>query len=238
MLPQSMPAILTATVIALWSPLSFSAQTTDKQSKLGQETEPAPRDSTAADSKPKSQLDKELLQRLLGDQSREADPDQDPLQRAIEGMRSAQQRIEKQDTSWKTRDLQKQVIKDLKALIKLAKQRPPNSDPSQNQPRSPSQQRKKQKPQHKQKSKTERSHAQKDKKDQSPDSEDRNDSEKDNQAKFARRRLRPGEIWGHLPAKLREKLQQHYNENYLPQYDDLVRRYFQALAEQGRGRLQ
>ena len=153
-------------------------------------------------------------------------------------MRSAEQRIEKQDTSWKTRDLQKQVIKDLKALIKLAKQRPPNSDPSQNQPRSPSQQRKKQKPQHKQKSKTERSHAQKDKKDQSPDSEDRNDSEKDNQAKFARRRLRPGEIWGHLPAKLREKLQQHYNENYLPQYDDLVRRYFQALAEQGRGRLQ
>ena len=236
MLPQSMPAILTATVIALWSPLSLSAQTTDKQSKPGQsnpgqETEPSPRDSTAADSKPKSQLDKELLQRLLGDQSGEADPDQDPLQRAIEGMRSAQQSIEQQDTSRKTRDLQKQVIKDLETLIKLARQRPPNSDPSQSQPRSPSQQRKKQK------SKTEKSHAQKDKKDQSPDSEDRNDSEKDNQAKFARRRLRPGDIWGHLPSKLREKLQQHYNENYLPQYDDLVRRYFQALAEQGRGGL-
>ena len=41
------------------------------------------------------------------------------------------------------------------------------------------------------------------------------------------------EIWGHLPPALRQQLLNIREEKYLPKYGDLVRQYFEALAEQG-----
>ena len=50
--------------------------------------------------------------------------------------------------------------------------------------------------------------------------------------------LTPGrmvrDVWGHLPPALRRELLNVYQDKYLPKYDDLVRRYFESLAEEGR----
>jgi hypothetical protein len=40
-------------------------------------------------------------------------------------------------------------------------------------------------------------------------------------------------VWGHLPPRLRDKMHGTFSERFLPQYDDLVRRYYEALATQG-----
>ncbi len=37
-------------------------------------------------------------------------------------------------------------------------------------------------------------------------------------------------VWGHLPPKVREQMRSAFSETYLPEYDDLVRRYYEALA--------
>ena len=36
--------------------------------------------------------------------------------------------------------------------------------------------------------------------------------------------------WGHLPPKVREQMRSAINEEFLPEYDELIRRYYEALA--------
>ncbi|MEZ6067523.1 MAG: hypothetical protein R3B90_17845 [Planctomycetaceae bacterium] len=49
-----------------------------------------------------------------------------------------------------------------------------------------------------------------------------------------RRRDLAHAVWGHLPDRVREQMQQSYRERYLPEYEDLVERYYEALAEPAR----
>ena len=44
------------------------------------------------------------------------------------------------------------------------------------------------------------------------------------------------DVWGHLPPHLREAMQSTFNDKYLPKYEDLVKTYFEALAEKNRKR--
>jgi tRNA 2-selenouridine synthase SelU len=50
----------------------------------------------------------------------------------------------------------------------------------------------------------------------------------------ARREQMVKDVWGHLPPHLRDAMLQSFREKYLPQYEDLVRRYYEALAEKSR----
>jgi hypothetical protein len=45
-----------------------------------------------------------------------------------------------------------------------------------------------------------------------------------------RRRNLATSVWGHLPPRLRDKMEGAFSERFLPQYDDLVRRYYESLA--------
>jgi hypothetical protein len=40
------------------------------------------------------------------------------------------------------------------------------------------------------------------------------------------------EVWGHLPPAMREHVRVDFSETVLPAYDELVRRYFEALLEE------
>jgi hypothetical protein len=44
------------------------------------------------------------------------------------------------------------------------------------------------------------------------------------------------DVWGHLPPHLRDQLLNVYGEKYLPKYEELVRKYYEVLAEQSRTR--
>ncbi len=39
-------------------------------------------------------------------------------------------------------------------------------------------------------------------------------------------------VWGHLPDRVREQLQRSYQEEYLPEYEQLIESYYKRLARQ------
>ncbi|MDA1213759.1 MAG: hypothetical protein O2955_14685 [Planctomycetota bacterium] len=40
------------------------------------------------------------------------------------------------------------------------------------------------------------------------------------------------DVWGHLPDSVREQMLNLFSEKYLPRYEDLIRRYYEALADE------
>jgi hypothetical protein len=44
------------------------------------------------------------------------------------------------------------------------------------------------------------------------------------------------DIWGHLPETLRQEVDHYYRDRFMPRYQDLLREYYQKLAERDRGR--
>ena len=174
-----------------------------------------------------------------------AEPDAagaNPLERAVNGMRTAGERISARDTGAATRDVQRHVVNDLKQLIDMARRQ-------QNQPRQPSQPQPQ--PQFQPEPSPSSGPTQSEQQSASPpanepgdasqnrqkpaDSEERVGNPSDEQVQTLTQRRLVREVWGHLPARLREKLQNVSSEKTLPQYEDLVRRYFEALAEEDSG---
>lgn len=39
------------------------------------------------------------------------------------------------------------------------------------------------------------------------------------------------EVWGHLPPNLRQKMNQYYQEQFMPRYSDMLKQYYAELAE-------
>lgn len=168
----------------------------------------------------------------------------DPLQRAVEGMQTAKQRLAARQTGTGTQQVQKQVVRDLEELIRLAarQQQSPQSagapDGTPQKPRASENQTGK--------PKTPADEPVEAPTVSSPDSEmttgdpgkkpseadprprDEADAER---VRMARRRQLIDQIWGHLPPAARQELQNVKGEQYLPKYNDLIRQYFESLAE-------
>ncbi len=139
-----------------------------------------------------------------------------------------------------TQKLQQDVVADLEALIDLLKKSPPpsggssssssSSSNSQNQDQeqqsnSESKSSKKQKPQGTGSGKE---------RDTPQDSEERDGESRESQAMADRKLRLENDIWGHLPPALREQLLNTYGERMLPQYEEFVRKFYEALSEPAR----
>lgn len=182
----------------------------------------------------------------------ESDDEIDRIERAIEGMRSAQQRITGEDTSPQTRKIQQQVVKDLEevlAFLKKQQQNPQNS-PQQNQNQNQNQDQEQSQGQRQKLPKgqgdpnnsgsrkaPERGGSPTDGRrtsEKSRESQERTDPARSAARDEARRMQMIKDVWGHLPPHVREALQNAFNEKYLPKYEDLVKKYYEALAEKNR----
>ncbi|MFM8580183.1 MAG: hypothetical protein ACKOFW_01640, partial [Planctomycetaceae bacterium] len=64
--------------------------------------------------------------------------------------------------------------------------------------------------------------------------EDRRGQSSPKTEEATKRRSDANDVWGHLPPTVREALQKSFNERYLPKYEELVRRYYESLAEKRR----
>ncbi|MCC7424073.1 MAG: hypothetical protein IT428_27730 [Planctomycetaceae bacterium] len=171
----------------------------------------------------------------------------DPLESAIEGMRKARQRMADKETGSETRDIQEQVIKDLEKLIQQSKNPPKGSAPpppqsSQNQnPRNNRNQDRQKSPQpntpEDQKQETGESgdaqNQQKTESEKARESSEEARAAREREAELSRRRDLVKDVWGHLPPALRQKLLHGSSDKSLPRYDELIRRYFESLAEEG-----
>lgn len=209
---------------------------------------------------PKKSLDDKLLEKLaptnLPDAEKKPSPNQpDELDRTVQSMRKVGEQLAKKEVSDDTVKLQKSIIDDIDALIEKLKQPPPpkpkdqdqnqdqqNSD--QNQKQNQQQQRNQQQQKQNKEGESQQQQQQSGKGDgsangrqqqpsKSSESTDKELQRKQDEraAEMARRRALINEVWGHLPPNVREKLLNVGSEKLLPQYEDLIRKYYESLAE-------
>jgi hypothetical protein len=72
--------------------------------------------------------------------------------------------------------------------------------------------------------------------DKSADSQELSDAARAKAADESRRAQLIKDVWGHLPPHVRDAMQNAFGEKYLPRYEDLVKKYYEALAEKNRKR--
>lgn len=196
--------------------------------------------------KAKPSLTDRFLEELNGKAQEQAE---NPLDAIVERMRAAQQRLLKTETDKETRELQTQIVKGLDELIeKLKNQPPPKSNQNQQPPppmgdndqNMPPRGSAQPKPQNSEKqgsgaekqqpgAASNQSQGEKSRQSSNPAGQQRLSAEEE----AARQRMAK-DVWGHLPPALRQELLNVYSEKFLPKYDELVRKYYEALAEQNR----
>jgi hypothetical protein len=164
------------------------------------------------------------------------------FQRALQALQEAKSKLAKGQTGDETQALQRQVLADLDALLNAPPQKSTSDSPQggggqqqnsqnpsstnaqeQRDPRSRQQQSQSQQQQQRQPgSEQERGQAE--------DSEERTSQHRAGIAVPLSRRRMEVDVWGHLPEKVREQLLNSYGERIVPQYEELVRRYYESLA--------
>jgi hypothetical protein len=181
--------------------------------------------------------DDELLRAI--EAKKAAEEEIDRLERAIAGMRNAQKRIDASDTSSQTQKIQEQVVKDLEELLALLKkQLSRQSSSQQSSSQRPDNQKNQRQKMEKGRNDPQNSDTQGSRRndDKSGESQERTDAARAKAAEDARRAQMIKDVWGHLPPHLREAIRNALRDNYLPKYDDLVKKYYEALAEKNRKR--
>tara|TARA_R110002111_G_scaffold262586_2_gene339307 strand:+ start:8487 stop:9185 length:699 start_codon:yes stop_codon:yes gene_type:complete len=179
----------------------------EKAESLDQEKNPAQK---------KEQKKKELDQKL-------------PVESIIEEMKRAGKLLEKQQTGQETQKIQKQVVDNIEELIRLIESAPKSSmkqpNPNQNQQQSDEKKNQQGKDGMGQKNAPQPS--------QGParQSSDRKETGQATAGSLPDRNAYIKDAWGHLPPAMRQQLLNIYTEKFLPQYEDQVRRYYEALAE-------
>ncbi len=175
----------------------------------------------------------------------------DHLESAIRGMRDAQLKLEATDAGRPTVDLQQKVIDDLDKLIEAIQQQNSSSSSSSSSSSRAMKHMREQQRKAQQKKKpaggaSEPKPAGAKTQDQAgKEGQDKPEpQDSDEQARQARRKQEEEErrrklsqdIWGHLPPNVRDALLNVYNERFLPKYEDVVRKYYDSLAERNKQR--
>jgi hypothetical protein len=229
-----------------WSPLGAAPQPADDDEAI------VPEGPVEESAKPKNQPappadNDELRTTDESDLAHQIADEIDRLERAIGGMRSAQKRIAGSDTSPETQKIQERVIQDLERLLAFLKKQQNRRSSQQNQNDNQQDQQNERlkleksqgNPQNSGSKKgTDPKDSQGDRRsdDKSTDSQERSDAARAKAADESRRLQLIKDVWGHLPPHLRDAMQTAFSEKYLPKYEDLVKKYYEALAEKNRKR--
>lgn len=160
----------------------------------------------------------------------------------IESMREVSQRVRQKQTGSETQRMQQDILTNLDSLIQAAKeqqqnqqqqnqkqrQRQQQQNQQQQKQRSPSQQQQQQPGQSPGKQPNGR------RKDDGRESTTQTGEKAAVAARLAQRKMILKQVWGHLPERLRDRVLNMSDDRYLPKYETLIRRYFEALAKKRR----
>lgn len=153
-----------------------------------------------------------------------------PVEPIIAEMKRAGELIENRQTGEETQKLQQQVVQNLEKLIQQIESAPRSSMKQKTQ-------NKNQQLMDKKKSRQQKSGAGQKNAPQPSQGPARQSSERKEKGRATAGQLDNGNVyikdaWGHLPPAMRQQLLNIYSEKFLPQYENHVRRYYEALAEQ------
>jgi hypothetical protein len=211
-------------VSILWAGTVVADEPAESQDKpeqtapAAQEPKPPAKPETT---KPRAPGDDDLLKALEKKSAPAEVDDENPLLRVGQRMRDVQGRLAKADPGDETQTLQKGIVDDIDTLIEQLKKAGGQSSKQQQQKRNTSN------PSANQKQQGQPNQA------SEPNENDvsfKPGQVSDERMKANERLVRA--IWGHLPEKLREEMQQAFKEADLPKYRPLIDQYFKAIAEQ------
>jgi hypothetical protein len=189
------------------------------------------------------------------DEMREAEPvtpqeeEKEVLQRVVQNVHKVDDRLAKNDLGEATQQTQRDILKDLDSLIQRNENPPPQGGDQQDQQggganqNNKNQKQGKGKAQGKSGTKSKRIMQQRRQRTEAG-SENKGGKNgqngngggggnKDDRNKNAD--LDKHGVWGHLPATLRAQMDAYSNPHpFMPKYDELIKRYYRTIAEQGR----
>jgi hypothetical protein len=184
------------------------------------------------------------------------DPEQDPketLARVSKNMKSSADRLADKDPGEGTRQVQRDIIKDLDSLIEQMKQQQQSNSSKNSSSSNDSSSSKKQDDKHVRGNRRERKPGSGNQKNPRNSSARGNKSGQDKQPKDGTAKgQNPGrggnggrdemdkrpnsykDVWGHLPEALRMEMDAYAREKFMAKYDDLLKQYYSTVAEKGR----
>ncbi len=178
-------------------------------------------------------LDQQLLESLEGRHPPESVAA--IVGRLLDNTARAKSRLAESQVDEVTQTVQQQILDDIDALLKQTS--PPNGPPPPSSGEQPSPQPDQSTSSNSGQSEGEEAANQETPSEVSPDpnaasreSDERTSPATRTIAEEERRLGLATAVWGHLPPKVREQMRSAFSETYLPEYDDLVRRYYEALA--------
>ncbi|QDU96809.1 hypothetical protein [Lignipirellula cremea] len=155
---------------------------------------------------------------------------ENPLLRIGQRMRQAETRISQRDTSQQTQQLQQDIVADLAKLIEQMQQQPPpsggQSSPKPQPAPQPGQEQPKQGEGDQQASSQPQPGA-------SRESSDRMDKSDKAEAGSEHLDLLIKKVWGHLPPRVQQQMQNVQEEQATPGFEKLIYEYYKRLAEDG-----
>jgi len=162
-------------------------------------------------------------------------------------MQQASQQLGAKQTGRDTQDLQTAIIKELDELLKQPPKQQPSSSgggggsqsqnqggggkSSKSQSSSSAQNSGSQQPGAGQQTPSQQAGGEMQNRQQADDSEERSGPARQVPIAALPRRRMEVDVWGHLPDKVREQLLNAYGERMVPQYEDLVQRFYRSLAD-------
>ena len=173
----------------------------------------------------------------------------DRLNAITRQMEQARDQLAQRDTGPVTQDVQTQILAELDALLEMPPESPmPNSpgggssQPQNSQPQNSRDQAGSRPQDGKKNSQTgdaanrpenvaQQSTPQN--RSTAEDSEERSDPRTATTTPLLPRRRMEVDVWGHLPEHMRDRLMNAYGERVVPQYEDLIQRFYRSLAESG-----
>lgn len=169
---------------------------------------------------PETTTDQRLLDQLIGGEDVElGGAPKDPFVRLGQRMRRAGRMIGEGETSQPTQQLQREIVDEIALLIeKLKKQKKQSSKQSSQQGR-PKPGPRKREPGDQPSNKP------------AEDSEDRVGESSEVVVETPEMQDFIREVWGHLPERVRQQMQNASVERFLPKYEKLIEEYYKRLAE-------
>lgn len=195
-------------------------------------------------------LTKELLKEVPAETPKGAAAQNDnKLEKAAQGMRSAGEKLDESQTGKDTRKIQEQVIRDLDELIKQMQNPPPSNGgggggggamsmtkSKSGQGQAMSRQQKllqgRQQPGKSQAGQGADAKSGSQDKKVAEGSSERTESERKAAEEAARKKKLEMDVWGHLPPHLRDRMLNNYGERMLPRYQQMVKQFYESLSEQ------
>jgi hypothetical protein len=159
--------------------------------------------------------------------------DQDILSRLAKSFRAAEERLAKSDAGEGTQQVQRDIMKDLQELMRQAGAKDQQEQREGGRSAGSRQQPSRQMRANKSGAQGSQAGREQSRAEQALKSKGIGEGESQNNKRERIAELYK-DVWGHLPATLRQGIEQYSQEQFMPKYEELLKQYYTTIAEKGR----